>query len=336
MTDTSRAISRVSGRQWWQALALLAVAAVGAWGARAALWPCGALDRSSGCIASVTLDVGGLGLPPGETSVDFRGMDLGPEASMALVALKAQTDAGRKVLLALFDARTGQPIRALAEASGADLKLGFGEIALSSDGTLAAAVVPSPGEAGLKTALNVYRVADGGLVRTLWEVPADEKAGCVSALDFSPDGRKLQCGTSAYDLETGVPESLIDATGNFRYPVFAAFSALGADAPDGTTVSPSDLNAALDLFDSTQSAFFAADSRGLLSLRTAHYQNRGQRLYTPPVFRRMAAVTLWDGKTLKIQREFHANRRYDWAAWSQDATMFGLLTEDLRLDVFSR
>lgn len=327
MIDT--APLRPSRRWWLVGLALLVVVAAAVWIVRAALWPCGALDRTSGCVSSVTLDVAALGLSPADTYVEARNLDLGPDAGVALVGLKTLKDGEWRVLLAVFDAGSGQPVRVLSETTGAEPWMG--EIALSPDASLAAAVISQGGS----TALEVYRLADGSLVRRLWE-DASSGRDCVSMLDFGADGRMLQCYTLAHDLETGATESLVDDNGDFRFPILAAFSAMGTRAPDGTDVRLADLNAGLELFDSLQRAFFASDSQGLLSLRIAHGTNRGQRLYTPPGFRRMAAVTVWDGQTLEIQREFYANQRYRWAAWSQDAKLFGLLTSDLRLDIFTR
>jgi hypothetical protein len=88
--------------------------------------------------------------------------------------------------------------------------------------------------------------------------------------------------------------------------------------------------------DSDKRARFAPGSTGVLVLSRAYRENRGQRRYTPPVFRRLAAVELWDGKTREFQRGFYANRRYQQAAWSQDSALFGLISADLHLDLFAR
>ncbi len=75
-------------------------------------------------------------------------MDLGPGGTVALVALKAETKAGWRVVLAVFDTRTGQPLRKLAEADSAEAEPLIVQVALSSDAVLAAAIISQPGEAG--------------------------------------------------------------------------------------------------------------------------------------------------------------------------------------------
>lgn len=337
MTDTAAAPVQSTRRRWWLVvLAVGVVIAVGATALRAALWPCGAFDRTSGCVSSVALDVASLGLDPDKTLVETDAIDLGPDAQVALVGLTTPTDSGLRVVLALFDARTGQPIRSLADGSSARFELWIGEVALSSDGALAAAVIASQGKAGLQSALSVFRVADGTLVRTLWTSTEGMLDDCVGRLDFSPDGRQLQCSSSVYDLETGASASMIGADGRYVFPVYAGQSGIGAEAQDGTYARLSVMKQTLALKDSTLKAVFAADSTGLVSLRRAARENRGQPLYAPPIFRRLSVVTLWDGKTMQIQREFYANQRYRSIAWSQDAKLFGLATADLRLDIFSR
>lgn len=336
MTDSSAPPTRLFRQTAIVLLAFLVALAAGAWFLRAAYWPCGGLDTSSGCVSTAVLDVGSLGLDPGATQVEYQGFDLGPAGGVALVALKEQTPEGARIVLALFDGRTGSLLRSLAERRGRGAEAYVAQVALSADAALAAAVITAEVDGEMQTSLDVYRVADGSLVKSIWTVRGDERAYCTSMLAFSPDGRKVQCFTQVHDLESGVVETVTDAVGNFRYPIFAGFAGMDAVAPDGTRAVLADLPTPLPLFDSDRWARFTSDSASILILSRAYRENRGQRLYTPPVFRRLAAVELWDGKSRQYQRGFYANRRYQLASWSQDAALFGLISDDLHLDLFTR
>ncbi|MGL4236985.1 WD40 repeat domain-containing protein [Tabrizicola sp.] len=327
---TESADSLARKHRWRLILALTAVFAV-VWFIRAAMWPCGALDRTSGCVSSVMLDVEALGHDPSAAWANLFTFDLSPGGKTALVSMMDKPEAGQRSTLAVFDAKTGALLQLLYnEINGAF----FEEAALSPDATLAAASYRT----GRDGTLAIYRVADGSVIKTLKKTEGGEpqRFHCQAMLAFSPDNTKLQCGSELFDIASGTASSLVEDN-EYTFPLLAAFNGtFRSTASDGTRIEPPDLNSPLNLFDAQVRVSFAPDSVGLLEVWLAYGENRGQRFFTPSVFRRMSAVGVWDGKTKELKRSFYANRRYVLTAWSRDSAYFGLITDDLRLEVFKR
>ncbi len=187
----------------------------------------------------------------------------------------------------------------------------------------------------METALNVYRVSDGSLVRTIWTATGRERNDCTSMLDFSPDGRKLQCYGQVHDIESGAVETISDADGTFRYPVYAGFAAFDAVAPDGTRVGISDLKSDIELYDSDRGRGSHRQHRVLVLARA--YREIVANGFTRRQFSAGCRSLRSGTESLaSFQRGFVANRRYVQAVWSQDSAQVGLISADLHLDVFDR
>jgi hypothetical protein len=322
--------------RWWVMPVFVVAALAAIVSVRMAMWPCGGLDRVSGCISRVALDMAELGLDPATARVDWNAFDLGPGAGQALVGISGPGGAGWRGVLALFDARTGALIRVVADAELADADLDqpfVSEAAFSGDGTMIAAGFFDWEASEVSMALKVFALAEGAMTS---ELPMDFSNGreCQTMLDFSPDGMRLQCGGTVYDLATLQATSAYDADG-MMLPMYAEFPP-GERAPDGTVVRSIDLPTRTTIFDGDAGMYFAPDSVGLLEVWRAYRENRGQRWWTPAPFRELAAVGVWDGQTVTLQRRFYANERYLATAWARDGGHFGFVSEDFHLSVFQR
>ncbi len=329
-------------RRCWLLPAVLGLVAVltAVWFIRAAMWPCGALDGSSGCRSRVALDLDAAGLQAATARVGWVAFDLGPEAETALLAAFGPTAAGRRGVLALFDTQTGALIRLLhAEDFPDDYPGSWNEVvaALSPDGRRAAAMLRGGGDDDAPWPLTIYDTISGAVLHRL----PGHGPNCVSMLDFSPDGTKLQCGFTVHDLETGQVSSALDDN-RMVLPMYADFPP-GARAPDGTVVRSYDLPSGTEIFEANARIFednasmhFAPDSIGLLEVWQARHENRGQRWWTPSVFRYLAGVGVWDGQSKTLLRRIYANERYQVSAWARDGGYFGFVSDDFHLTVFRR
>ncbi len=330
-------------RRRWRIPALLALVAVltAVWFIRAEMWPCGALDKTSGCVSSVVLDVAAVGIDPSATYIPWGSFDLSSGGKLALVGLRAPLDerGGVRTVLATFDAEAGAPLQVLHDSSG-NIYTGshsyIDEVAaLSRDASLVAArIVTQEVDGALHSALNIYRLSDGRLISVL----RGDNYNCNDMLDFGSDGERLQCGRWIFDVESGAGEQIADADGNFRRPMLAdsSGSVYEAIAPDTTRIKLSELESATDSADTSGRLVFAPDSTGLLEVQNS-YSRRGVRRFFPPgVFHQMSAVSVWHGKTKTLQRSFFSNRRYIRTAWSRDSAYFGFVSNDLQLEVFKR
>jgi hypothetical protein len=95
-------------RRWvFPLILVLLVGAATAWGVRSATWPCGALDRTSGCVQRVALDLAAVGLDAATARPEWLSFDLGAEGRVALVSAAGPGGEGWRGVLALFDAETG-------------------------------------------------------------------------------------------------------------------------------------------------------------------------------------------------------------------------------------
>jgi hypothetical protein len=84
-SEVDRSAKRLHRRWATPLVAVLLVGAAIAWTVRSTMWPCGALDRSSGCVQRVQLDLAAAGLNPATARVDYMTFDLGPDATIALI-----------------------------------------------------------------------------------------------------------------------------------------------------------------------------------------------------------------------------------------------------------
>jgi WD40 repeat protein len=336
ITETNDPGAPQARRSWWlPALFVIVVVLTAVWFTRAAMWPCGALDGSSGCLSHVALDLDAAGLDPATARPGWLAFDLGPGAEIALVTASGPTTNGGRGVLALFDTRTGGLIRLLHAEDFPNGDPGFepaSEAALSPDGTRAAAAIRSRSDQGAPLQLRIYDTRTGDTVRTL----AAQEFGpdCTAMLDFSPDGAKLQCGFTVYDIETGQASSALNDD-DMLLPMFADFPP-GGRAPDGTVVRPTDLPMRTNIFDADATTHFAPDSIGLVEVWRAYRENRGQRWWTPSVFRYLSSVGVWDGQTKTLLRRIYANERYEATTWSRDGSHFGFVSDDFHLTVFRR
>ncbi len=349
MTETLDSPRIALWRRWWL-LTALAVAAILAaiWFIRAATWPCGALDRSSGCVSSVTLDVAALGYDPDVAWISWRGFDLSADGEIAVVPIWQNYSDSRRSTLALFNAETGAMLRILYDDTvSRSFPRGntmIGEVALSPDGSLVAAATLTGSSGDEIGTLSVYDTTDGGLSKTL-KLPEEEFLGCNGRLDFSTDGTKLQCGDDLHDLATGTVSSLL-RNGEVVYPVPAdEFFMQNATAPDGTRIDMWDVGSPVRaVFRNHENppeasagwAVFAPDSAGLLEVWVVDRDTFRYPFYVPAVFRVMSGVAIWDGKTRQLQGSFYSNRRYRFSAWSRGSTYFGFVSDDFQLEVFRR
>jgi hypothetical protein len=333
--ETNDAGAPLARRRWWLLVPVVAVLTA-VWFIRAAMWPCGALDGSSGCVQRVQLDVEAVGLDPATARVDWGGFDLGPDGKVALVGLNGPGGIGWRGTLALFDAQTGALIQLLdaRESADDDLKQpSTSEVALSLNGNQVAAGLYDWDADKVSMTLQVFNVADGSVTTTF---PRDFGNGrdCVAMLDFSPDGTKLQCGGAVHDLTNGQISGAYNAEGILA-PMYAE-SVPGERAPDGTVVVISDLPSRSEIFDADANIVFAPDSVGMLEVWGAYHTSRGQRWWTPAPFRYLSGVGVWDWKTKTLQRRFYANERYVATAWARDESHFGFVSDDFQLTVFRR
>ncbi len=333
--------------------AVLCVVGAAVWFIRAEMWPCGRFERTSGCVSSAKLDVPALGLDPNGTRVDFTSFDIGPDAKVALIGFTGPSSDRYRSVLATFNARTGELIRVLRDLRGGEIKdkesklSGFDHIALSADGSLAA----SWGWGNEHTAnpefkLLVQNMSDGSIAKVVYDLKSNQGDFCGLMLDFTPDKKKLQCGSKLIDLATGA-ETPLSEDGNYVYPVYGDFSAgFRAVAPNGTEVRHDTLrrlggrritlNSPIDLVDSVQDYAFSPDSKYFLESYRAHRENRGIRLYTPSVFRKLSVIGVWNADAQKLERSFSTNVRYWRVAWSRDSAYFGVVNRDLTLQMFKR
>jgi hypothetical protein len=330
-------------RLWPRLLALFVVAVlVAAWLIRNATWPCGVLDRTSGCISSVTLDVEALGFDPGVADVfDARSFDVAPGAALALVSLGGKADEGVRSALALFDTKTGKVKHVLHNhlaASTYGPEPAIREAAFSPDGSLAAALQVTIENAEPAVRLVVYDVAGGSVRATLIDaVGSDETDGldCTGMFDFNADGRLLQCGSRLFALADGSWTSLVKDD-DYQFPIPAEF--MGEWAPDGTDRDDLDLPSALLLQDVVDLWTFAPDSAGLIELQRSWARDRRWpiRPFYIADFWQMSGVAIWDAKARMLTRSFYSNQRYVALSWSRDAQHFGFIDDDLRLEIFTR
>lgn len=330
----------------------ICMAATAAWFIRAESWPCGYLDKTSGCVASATLNVSALGLEPDATKVNYASFDVGPDAKVALIGLTGPSGDRYRSVLATFDTKTGEPIRVLRDLRGGKLedkestRSGFDNIALSADGALAASWAwGNKDTADYEFKLLVQNTSDGSVAKVVYDVKSGHSDFCGLVLDFTPDNKKLQCSSKVIDLATG-DEISLSKDGKYVYPFYGDFSAGFAIAPDGTEVrydtlrriggNRITLSSPVGLVDSVQNYAFSPDSKYFLESYRAHRENRGARLYTPPMFRKLSAIAVWNADTRKLERSFYTNVRYWQIAWSRDGTHFGVVNRDLTLQMFKR
>jgi hypothetical protein len=335
LVDQGPAMASLGAVRWWVMPVFVVAALAAIVGIRMAMWPCGGLDHDSGCKSRVALDLAAVELDPAKTEVNYQGFDLGPRAEVALVGLAGPHDDGWRGVLALFDTRTGALMRVLHSSDHPsedhDEQATF-EVALSPDGSQVAAVVIDWNEDERLISLLVYDTRDGRVLHRLASDLPD--FDCISMLDFSPDGRQLQCGYTVHDLVTGQQSSLVIGNDVLR-PMIADFEP-GGTAPDGTDVKVHDLPTRAEIFDSDASMIFAPDSIGLLEVWRAYRENRGQRWWTPAPFRELSAVGVWNGQTRTLIRRFEANERYRATAWARDGSHFGFVSDSFYLSVFVR
>lgn len=217
------------------------------------------------------------------------------------------------------------------------------EVALSKDGSLVASYAIGENE----NSLIVQRTNDGSLVKTIYAMygeNASYKFDCTAMLDFSPDNKALQCGSTLYQLDSNKKKSLVDNNGKYIFPFFADFSAgSNAFAPDGTSIDyrklyipgfkPKVIKSPFNLFDSMEQMEFSPDSKHFIQAQVAYYKARGQRFFTPPPFRKLSAVAIWN-RNGQLQQTFFTNNRYREIAWSRDSKYFALINNDLSLQIF--
>ena len=233
---------------------------------RANTWPCGRFDRWSGCVRSVKLDVGAVGLEPGARA-SYRALDLSAGGESVLVGLRGTRADGAQpathhAVLALFDTRDGSVIQVLRDLEGNEQRrydddwgaTAIEEAALSQDGSLVASYAFGKNENSL-----IVQRTNGRVVTTVFEIDSDEAYGCTAMLEFSPDNQVLQCGSRLTHLETGETTDL-DVDGRYQFPFYADFAAGEvATAPDGTRaedtirdlflpndLTPAEMNARID------------------------------------------------------------------------------------------
>lgn len=272
-----------------------------------------------------------------------------------MVGLTSGESKSGRTVLALFDTASGKAIKVLRDIGSTESKKGsVFEAALSRDGAMAASMIYDPSPADPHVALEVRTVADGKVIATLLKLRGDSINDCTSQLDFSEDGKELQCGSKAYDIATGAVRSLSNGK-DYVFPLHADFSAVGkARAPNGQKAQitrtgdshelelwdlkkqSTKLVSPLSLHDFDTSIAFAPDSIGLLEVHWAYHKHRGIRAYQLPVMRKMTAVGVWDIANKTQTRTFVTNRRYVEWAWARDSSVFGLISNDLRIDLFRR
>jgi hypothetical protein len=319
----------------WVMPVFVAASLVAIAGIRVGMWPCGAFDRVSGCKSRVALDLHETGLDPAAAEVDWRTFDLGPSGKTALVGAVGPVSGGWRGVLGLFDTRTGKQLRlihAIEHSFYDDAEQFITEAALSRDGSLVAMSLRTYDGDDADVELFVFEAETG---KTVGYFEAFEAFNdCTAMLDFSPDGTKLQCSVTVYDLVTGERASALDGNGNMQ-PMYADFPP-GNRAADGTEVAPYDLPAQTELSNSADNMHFAPDSVGLLEVLRAYRELSGARWWTPAPFRELSAVGVWDGQTKTLLRRFRANERYMATAWARDGSHFGFVSEDFHLSVFQR
>lgn len=328
-----------------------------AWYVRANTWVCGRFDFTSGCASSVKLQIDKLSLERDSIDINYRSFDLSSGAKFALVGLKgvrSQKDVNGQInkrhyaVLALFNTQDGSLIRVLRELKGEllsvseDGSVNTFEVALSRDGSLVASYAIGENE----NSLIVQRTNDSSLVKTIYDLHG--KNGnyvyhCTTMLDFSPDNKALQCGSTLTLLDSNKQKSL-SVNGEYVFPFFADFSAGShATAPDGASIDYKELSipgsklkvieSPLDLFDSMEQMVFSPDGKHFIQAQVAYHEARGERFFTPPPFRRLSGVAIWN-RNGQLKRTFFTNNRYREIAWSRDSKYFALINKDLSLQIF--
>lgn len=334
-------------------VAALGLVATGTWFGRAEAWPCGRLDRGDTCVSSTRLDVEALGLDAGSTHADFRSFDLGPGGLTALVGLTGRSGDNHRTVLALFDTRTGAPIRTLRDLAGGlvsdstDSRSAVDGAALSPDGSRVVSWAWGTDKAGAtENDLRIQDTADASVVKTLHQGSPLGERPCAATVGLSPDNTQVQCADTVTDLASGTTRSLWDGKRRLT-PRYAGFSggylAISADGtlidggelerPDGTRV---DLAPRVTIPDEGVSNYsFSPDGRYLLDSHAAYSANRGARRVTPAPFRTLSVVGVWNVQTAELERTVTLNDRYHLIAWSRDSSRFGVVTRDLDLQIFT-
>lgn len=333
--------------------AAVGLLATTAWFARAETWPCGRLDRGDACVGSTRLDVAALGLDPGTARADFRSFDLGPGARTALVGLTGRSGERHRTVLALFDTRTGDPIRILRDLAGGsladtpDAQSAVDGAALSPDGTRAVSWAWGTRTNGVaENDLRVQDTADARVVKVLSQGTPRGERPCSATVGLSPDNTEVQCAGTVTDLGSGATRSLWDGDRPLtpRYAGFAGgFFAIAADGTrveGGQLVRPGEQPAALlprvTITDEGVGAWaFSPDSRRLLDAHAAYPENRGTRRFTPAPLRTLGVIGVWDVRTAALDRTLTLNERFDQVAWARDSGHFAIVTRDLDLRVFA-
>ncbi|MFN8081911.1 MAG: WD40 repeat domain-containing protein [Kineosporiaceae bacterium] len=336
-------------------VAALGLVATATWFGRAESWPCGRLDRGGTCVSSTRLDVAALGLDPGTTRVDFRSFDLGPGARTALVGVTGRSGERYRTVLALFDARTGAPIRVLRDLAGGPVSEGNGSssavdgAAFSPDGTRVVSWAWGTGTGGaIENDLRIQDTANADVVTTLHQGSPLGVRPCAATVGLSPDNTQVQCADTVTDLASGTTRSLWDGSRRLT-PRYAGFSggylAIAADGtlveggalerPDGGARTP--LTPRVTIADEGISNYgFSPDGRYLFDAHAAYSANRGTRRITPAPFRTLSVIGIWNVRTARLERTLTLNDRYHQIAWSRDGSRFGIVTRDLDVQVFTR
>jgi hypothetical protein len=335
-------------------LALTAVATVVCL-IRAEMWPCGSLDRTSGCVSSARLDIEATGIDPTSVELFTMAFDLSSGGKSALINIEGNTEDGSYGVLALYDVQTGRMLRVIDKYEMKFSAAYFPEIlAFSTDSSLA--VMVSRQENG-SYLMSVYRMADGRVIKS-WTTENEEifnKFGrfrCVMPsnlaslfgksevgrdrrkLQFSADNSKIQCANFVFDIESG-SITPIEKNDSDIFPEFPLMP--NSEHVDyGNQGQPMDLTEIYGSFgEPLVQLYLAPDDVGQLQVSVDFSrQSWGEASFALSAFRRVSAVDVRDLTALR--RRFYSNRAYGMATWSRDAEYFGLISYDFKLELYKR
>jgi hypothetical protein len=337
-------------------LALTAVATVVCL-TRAEMWPCGSLDRTSGCVSSVRLDIEAAGIDPATVEPYLIAFDLSSGGKSALINVEGKIEDVWYSVLALYDVKSGRVLRVIdkheLESLAYDAYDADERVALSSDSSLAVMVRGKRWE----YPITLYNTADGRIIRSSTIGGEDFlvslfASGCVldpfwitslsyselgsdrEKLQFSADNSKIQCDDYVFEIKSG---SIAPITKNDRdlFPKFPV-------TPDSDHASFSDNSSPRDLVESYTSfkdqfdrLYLAPDDVGHLHVSENRSPDEWSVSYfLPSIFRREAAVAVTD--LAEPRRKFYSNQIYGMATWSRDAEYFGLISRDFELELYKR